>query len=53
MIKNIAIDINAGWCKGCEICVDVCPKQVLVMEDFIAVVQDLEACTGCMLCENL
>ena len=53
MQKNISIDINAGWCKGCEICVDVCPKQVLAMEDFIEVIQDLEACTGCMLCENL
>ena len=47
------IDINEAWCKGCKICVDVCPRDVLVMENFVAKVVDLERCTACMLCEQL
>ncbi|MBD3223729.1 MAG: 4Fe-4S dicluster domain-containing protein [Caldithrix sp.] len=53
MSKSITIDINEKWCKGCDICVDVCPKDVLVMENFVAKVVDLDSCTGCMLCEQL
>ena len=47
------IEINEGWCKGCEICVDVCPRDVLEMKDFVAIVKNIEMCTGCMLCEQL
>ena len=53
MGKNIKVIVNGDWCKGCEICVDVCPKDVFIMRDFIAVVEDEESCTGCMLCEQL
>ena len=47
------IKINEVWCKGCEICVDVCPRDVLEMKDFVAVVKDEERCTFCQLCELL
>ena len=47
------IEINKEWCKGCEICVDVCPRDVLEMKDFVAVVKDLESCTYCNMCELL
>lgn len=53
MDKDIKVLINEEWCKGCEICVDVCPKHILKMRDFVAVVEDEEDCTGCMLCEQL
>ena len=53
MDKKNQIDINEAWCKGCEICVEVCPKKVLKMEDFVAKVVDLDSCTACMLCEVL
>lgn len=53
MSKQVKIIINDEWCKGCEICVDVCPKHVLKMHDFKAIVEDEESCTGCMLCEQL
>jgi len=45
------IKINARLCKGCEICVEFCPKKVLELDKGVAVVKDLEACTACMLCE--
>lgn len=53
MVTEEPIKINKVWCKGCEICVDVCPRDVLEMQDFVAVVKDLERCTFCQLCELL
>jgi NAD-dependent dihydropyrimidine dehydrogenase PreA subunit len=53
MEDKIRIDINESWCKACEICVEVCPRDVLEMRDFVAKVVDLENCTGCQLCEQL
>ncbi|UCF30584.1 MAG: 4Fe-4S dicluster domain-containing protein [bacterium] len=38
-------------CKGCEICVLLCPASVLEMKDFKAHVARIEDCTECMLCE--
>ncbi len=45
------IKINTRLCKGCEICVEFCPKRVLEMDRGKAVVKNLEACITCMLCE--
>jgi 2-oxoglutarate ferredoxin oxidoreductase subunit delta len=45
------ITIHPRWCKGCAICVELCPKKVLAMEDGRAVVVDLEACNRCQLCD--
>ncbi len=53
MDRQEPIKINKAWCKGCEICVDVCPRQVLEMQDFVAVVKDIDQCTFCQLCELL
>ncbi len=45
------LEINQKWCKGCEICVAFCPKQVLGIENEKAVVLNEEACISCKLCE--
>jgi 2-oxoglutarate ferredoxin oxidoreductase subunit delta len=44
--------INRHWCKGCGICVAMCPKQVLELdrEEKAAAVR-LEDCIACQLCE--
>ena len=42
--------INKDWCKGCSICVEFCPKKVLVLEDDKAVYKYPEECIGCRLC---
>ena len=44
------IRIDHRRCKGCEICVAFCPRQVLAMDDQKAVVVDLAACIACDLC---
>lgn len=39
-------------CKACRICVEFCPRGVLVAdEEGRPVVRDLEKCSGCKLCE--
>jgi len=45
------IEIKAEWCKGCEICVEFCPADVLAMQDGCATVVNLAACTACKMCE--
>lgn len=45
------IEIIEKYCKGCHICVEFCPKDVLEMKGFYASVKNLEACISCMQCE--
>lgn len=49
-LKEIAI--NRDWCKGCAICVKLCPKQVLELDKAEkATVVRPEDCIVCKLCE--
>ena len=51
---GVTIEINDDWCKGCAICVEFCPKDVLRMTPMDKVeVKTLEACTRCLRCEQL
>lgn len=46
--------INRNWCKGCGICVSLCPKKVLELDAFDkAVAAHLERCITCKLCEKI
>ena len=52
------IEIIYENCKACDICVDICPQNVLAMrkdskkwEGYVVEVIHLEKCTKCMLCE--
>jgi 2-oxoglutarate ferredoxin oxidoreductase subunit delta len=49
--SKVKISIIPRFCKGCEICVKLCPTQVLAMERFLVKVVDIDKCTVCMLCE--
>jgi len=46
------IKIDKGLCKKCNICVELCPKEVLAADEMgMPRVKDGDACTGCLTCE--
>ncbi len=49
-----SLEVNKAWCKGCKLCIEVCPKAVLSLNSLgkIEVVQG-DQCTGCSLCETM
>jgi indolepyruvate ferredoxin oxidoreductase beta subunit len=48
------LEITESWCKGCDICVKMCPERCLRLNaDGIAELANAAACTGCRLCEWL
>ena len=56
--KQTTVTIYRHYCKGCEICAEICPKDVLRMavatdrwEGTIVEIVDIDSCNACMLCE--
>lgn len=56
--KQFLVNINTLWCKGCGLCVEVCPKAVFEMGPELpatgycaAIVKCPQDCIGCMECE--
>lgn len=47
--KNLKV--IEDWCKGCGICVEFCPKDVLELKDGKIHIKDIESCIKCGLCE--
>jgi indolepyruvate ferredoxin oxidoreductase beta subunit len=51
---GVRLEIIAAWCKGCDICVKVCPERCLALDaSRVVVIADPEACSGCRVCEWL
>ncbi len=51
------ITIDKNHCKGCELCVQVCPQEIISMSKeitvrgyFFAQVHDPSRCIGCKIC---
>jgi len=48
------LEITDEWCKGCDICVKMCPERCLRLNDqLIAELAEPDKCTGCRMCEWL
>ncbi len=48
------LQITEEWCKGCDICVKMCPERCLRLNDqLVAELHKPDACTGCRMCEWL
>ena len=46
-------EMNREWCKGCGICVAICPKDVLVLDgEDKAMAARPQRCIACGLCER-
>ncbi|PLY02433.1 MAG: tungsten formylmethanofuran dehydrogenase [Desulfuromonas sp.] len=50
-MSSAKIEVIDKYCKGCAICAEFCPKDVLEMETFVVKVVKPEACIKCMQCE--
>ena len=54
LAKKFSVLINKKWCKGCGLCIAICPKKVLELDSKVkceAVRTD--DCIGCRQCENI
>jgi 2-oxoglutarate ferredoxin oxidoreductase subunit delta len=55
-MKSITID--AEKCKSCELCIEVCPKKLIILDENKinqngyrpATLKDFDACTACAQC---
>ena len=51
MSAKAEIEVIERYCKGCSICAEFCPTNVLEMDAFLVKVVKPEACIKCMQCE--
>jgi indolepyruvate ferredoxin oxidoreductase, beta subunit len=52
--QDFELILTPQWCKGCDICVKVCPERCLILngEQKVELAKP-DACTGCRICEWL
>jgi len=51
---ELQVQITPEWCKGCDICVKMCPEHCLRLnKNLIVELANPDACTGCRICEWL
>ncbi|MDR1741855.1 MAG: 4Fe-4S dicluster domain-containing protein [Synergistaceae bacterium] len=54
MAKKFHVSVNSAWCKGCGLCVGVCPKSVLALNERLkSEPARMDDCIGCRQCENI
>lgn len=53
--REIDVLINGALCRACDLCVKLCPEDVLTSRPPLgkAEVARIEECTGCRMCEFL
>lgn len=50
-LKNVVtLSLDPARCRGCGLCVEVCPHQVFHLEEKRAVIRDRDACMECGAC---
>ncbi len=58
--ERVIVSIDREFCKGCGLCVRICPKQVLAIADtfnskgyYPAIVTQEDRCVGCGFCAQV
>jgi NAD-dependent dihydropyrimidine dehydrogenase PreA subunit len=46
------LKVNEGLCTGCGACVDVCPHQILFLEEGKIRIADIDQCMECGACSR-
>jgi ferredoxin len=50
-LKNVVtLSVDPKACRGCGVCVDVCPQRVLYLDDKRIAIGDRDACMECGAC---
>ncbi len=57
----IDIRFNIERCKGCKLCIDICPKALIEIDDIVltnkgyhpAVIKNKDKCIGCGFCATI
>lgn len=53
-LAKFTVSINEGWCKGCGLCIAICPKKVLEFNERVkSEPVRMDDCIGCHQCENI
>lgn len=60
-MAKFIVSIDSDRCKGCELCVSVCPKQILFIQRdranvsayYFADIKEREKCIGCVSCARI
>lgn len=54
------IEINQELCKGCELCIEFCPKNLITLSETLnsagylpSQIKDTKECTGCATCATV
>ena len=51
--EKCVLTVRPALCKGCEVCIEFCPKKVLTLErkQQVVVADHIENCIACGMCE--
>ena len=60
-MRRFKLNFNINKCKGCELCVAFCPKNVIAIDESVtnakgyhpAAAVDIAACVGCCSCARM
>ena len=60
MKKRYRVSFNRDKCKGCELCINACPRKILALENTVnakgyspAGIMEQEKCIGCCSCAQM